>query len=60
MSGPGHDRPHVISHMLRIPKIGSHWQERQDKRREQHASIAYGEKDQKVSELPASMVYGRR
>jgi hypothetical protein len=60
MSGPGHDRPHVVSHILGIPKLGRHWQERQDRRREQHASIAYGEKDQKVGELPASMVYGRR
>jgi hypothetical protein len=60
MSGPGHDRPHVVSHVLRLPKVGRHWQERQDRRREQHASIAYGEKEQKVSELPASMVYGRR
>src|SRR5262249_55233304 len=60
MSGPGHDRPHVVSHVLRIPKMGRHWQAHQDRRREQHAAIAYGEKDQKVSELPASMVYGRR
>jgi hypothetical protein len=60
MSGPGHDRPHVVGHMLGIPKFGRHWREREDRRRGQHASIAYGESDQKVMELPASMVYGRR
>jgi hypothetical protein len=60
MSSAGHDRPHVVSHMLHIPKVGRHWQERQEHRRAQHASIAYGQKDQNVRELPASMVYGRR
>jgi hypothetical protein len=60
MSGPGHDRPHIISHVLPIPKLGRHWQERQDRRREQHAAIAYGDTQEKVTELPASMVYSRR
>lgn len=60
MSGPGHNRPHVIGHMLGLPKLGRHYQEHQAKKREQHAAIAYGDPDQKVTELPASMVYGRR
>jgi len=60
MSGPGHDRPHVVGHMLHIPKVGRHWREREDRRREQHAAIPYGETTQKVMELPASMVYGQR
>jgi hypothetical protein len=49
----------VISHLLGIPKFGGHWQARQDKQRELHASIAYGESAQTVHELPSSMVYGK-
>jgi hypothetical protein len=60
MSGPGHDRPHVISHMLGLPMIGKLRRERAEKRREHHASIAYGDATQTLKELPASMVYGRR
>jgi hypothetical protein len=60
MSGPGHDRPHVISHLFGIPKFGRHYREREARRREQHAAIAYGEDNSKVTELPASMVYSRR
>jgi hypothetical protein len=60
MNGPGHNRPHVISHLLGLPKLGHHYQEHQAKKREQHAAISYGDPNEKVTELPSSMVYGRR
>jgi hypothetical protein len=60
MDGPGHNRPHVISHLLGLPILGHHYQEHQAKKREQHAAVAYGDPNEKVTELPASMVYGRR
>jgi hypothetical protein len=59
MSGPGHDRPHVLSHLFGLPRFGRHWEEREAKRREQHASIAYDQPNQVVGELPASVVYGK-
>jgi hypothetical protein len=58
MEGPGHNRPHIISHLLGLPIIGERRREREDKEREKHAAIAYGQQDAKVTELPASMVYG--
>jgi hypothetical protein len=60
MSGPGHNRPHVISHLFGLPIIGKHHEERVEKRREQHAAVAYGDPNQKVNELPASAVYGQK
>jgi hypothetical protein len=60
MSGPGHNRPHVIGHLLGLPKIGHHHEERQARKRENHAAISYSDPNEKVNELPASMVYGRK
>ena len=60
MSGPGHDRPHIISHIFGLPKLGRHHEERVERRREQHAAIAYGDRTQKVNELPASVVYSQK
>ena len=57
MSGPGHDRPHVISHVFGLPQLGRLRREREEQQRKQHAAIAYGDPNQKVTELPASMVY---
>src|SRR5262249_37925976 len=34
MPGPGHNRPHVISHMLGLPIVGKRHEERVEKRRE--------------------------
>ena len=59
IAGPGHDRPHIISHILGIPLIGTHRRQREQRERENHAAIAYGDSKQKVTELPASMVYGK-
>ncbi|HEX3448603.1 MAG TPA: hypothetical protein VHS97_10145 [Isosphaeraceae bacterium] len=58
LSGPGHDRPHVISHLLGIPKMGTIRRKIEDKERQKHAAIAYDQPGGKVTDLPASMVYG--
>jgi len=59
LSGPGHDRPHVIGHLLGIPKFGGIRREREDKERQKHAAIAYDQPGAKVTEVPASVVYGK-
>ena len=59
VASPRHDRPHIISHLFGIPLVGTHRRERDQRNREQHAAIAYGDSKQKVTELPASVVYGR-
>ncbi len=57
MSGPGHDRPHIISHVFGLPKLGWYRRQVEEKERRQHAAIAYGDSSQKVTDVPASMVY---
>jgi hypothetical protein len=59
LTGPGADRPHIISHLLGIPKLGRHRREREDQERQKHASIAYDQPAQQVNEVPASLVYGK-
>jgi hypothetical protein len=59
IEGPGSNRPHIVSHLFGLPQFGRHWRERQDKDRQKHAAIAYDQPDAKVTELPASMVYGK-
>jgi hypothetical protein len=54
-------RPHVISHLFGIGAVTrAHRQAREDKEKQQHASIAYDPPAQAVNELPASMVYGSK
>jgi hypothetical protein len=60
MSGPGHNRPHIISHTLGLPILGKRHEQRVERRREQHAAIAYGDPNKKVTELPASVVYSQK
>jgi len=59
LSSPTSNRPHIIGHLLGLPSFGRMHREQQEKERQKHASIAYGQADQKVSEVPASMVYGK-
>jgi hypothetical protein len=60
IDGSSTGRPHVISHLFGIGGISRHIREsREDKQREQHAAISYDPPAQPVTELPASMVYGR-
>ncbi len=56
-------RPKIITHLLDIPdlsRIGRVARENRDRaKRENHASISYGEANGPVTELPASMVFGK-
>jgi hypothetical protein len=52
-------RPHLIRNVLRLPDFGEHRRERAEKAREKHAAIAYDQAGAPVTELPASMVYGK-
>jgi hypothetical protein len=54
-----HRRPHVLTHLLGLDALGAHRRERIARHESAHAAIAYGSTDQHVTELPASMVYGR-
>ena len=57
LAGPGHNRPHVISHLFGLPNWGQAGRDRQDRERQKHASISYGQIDHPVTEVPASLVY---
>jgi hypothetical protein len=59
LASPGHDRPHVISHLLGLPIRGHARREREEEARQKHASIAYDQPNQPVTELPSSLVYGK-
>jgi hypothetical protein len=60
LASPARDRPHVISHLFGLPRLGRHWEHRAERRRETHAAISYGDSNQKVTELPASIVYSKK
>ncbi|WZO99774.1 hypothetical protein EP7_001387 [Isosphaeraceae bacterium EP7] len=54
-------RPRVLAHLFGFEGIGRAGREaREQKAREQHAKISYGNAGGPISELPASMVYGGR
>ena len=60
LGGPGHNRPHVVSHLFGFSEIGKQRAEDRERRAlEKHASIQYGPAAQTVTELPAKMVYGK-
>jgi hypothetical protein len=59
LEGAGAGRPHIISHLLGIPKFGRARRAREDKERQKHASITYDQNASQVNELPASLVYGK-
>jgi hypothetical protein len=56
---PGHNRPHIISHILFMPTSGGWWAEQKEKKRAAHAAIPYGTESASVTEVPANVVYGR-
>jgi hypothetical protein len=59
MKNPEHERRYkVVAHALGVPKFGSMRRKEEDRERQKHAAIAYDQPGAKVSELPASMVYG--
>jgi hypothetical protein len=60
LGGPTGARPRIISHLLGLPDLRRLRRESDSyKSREPHASISYQENAAPVSELPASMVYGK-
>jgi hypothetical protein len=59
LSSPPHNRPHVIGHLFGVPTFGRMRRDQQDRERQKHASIAYGQADSPVTALPASVVYGK-
>jgi hypothetical protein len=60
LAGADHNsRTSIIAHAFGFPKLGQHRREREEKERQKHASIAYDQANRPVSELPASMVYGK-
>jgi hypothetical protein len=61
----GDTRPHILGHLFGISALRRDLREsreaREERKRELHAATTYGPQDQAtVTELPASMVYGRR
>jgi hypothetical protein len=52
-------RPHVVAHLFGLPTPGSMWEERKEQARRSHAAIPYGPNGQPVTELPASVVFGK-
>jgi len=60
LGGPTGGRPRIISHLLGLPDLRRLRRDSDaQKGREAHASISYQENSGPVSELPASMVYGK-
>jgi hypothetical protein len=59
MEGPQRQpRYKVVAHMLGVPMFGARRRAEEEKERQKHAAIAYDQPGAKVTELPASMVYG--
>jgi hypothetical protein len=58
LMGPPSNRPHVIRHLLGLDALGKHRRDAEAKDRQKHASIAYDQPNQPITELPKSMVYG--
>ena len=55
-----HKRPYqIIAHVLGVPHFGARRRAEEDKERQKHAAISYEDTNSKVTELPASMVYGK-
>jgi len=59
LTNPGSDRPHIISHLFGIPKFGQLRRDRENQERQKHAAISYDQPNRAVTELPASVVYGK-
>ncbi len=60
LTSGGHDRPHIVRHILGLPSFGAHRREQEERARAKHAAIAYDQQNTPVTELPASMVYGNK
>jgi hypothetical protein len=58
LMGPPSNRPHIIRHLLGLDALGKLHRDAEAKERQKHASIAYDQPKERVTELPKSMVYG--
>lgn len=56
---PRHNRPHVLLHLFGLRDPDSPFAVAKERAREQHASMTYGSYNPNLTELPASVVYGR-
>lgn len=56
---PPRGRAHVLAHLFGLPTRGDWTQESRARKRAAHAAIRYDDGVQKVTDLPASMVFGR-
>jgi hypothetical protein len=52
-----HNRPHVLRHLFGLDGFGERRRERAERQASAHAAISYSTNDQRVTELPASLVY---
>jgi hypothetical protein len=52
-------RYQIVAHVLGVPNFGYRRRAEEEKERQKHAAIAYGDSNAKVTEIPASMVYGK-
>jgi hypothetical protein len=59
-SNPGDGHSHIVKYVKGVFGIGRIHDELDERRRDKHSAIAYGDPNQKVIELPASMVYGQK
>jgi hypothetical protein len=63
MGDTGPTRPHVLGHLFGFSDIARDARERRgrrtEKERQQHAAISYEDQAKPVTEIPASMVYGK-
>jgi hypothetical protein len=59
LANPGSTRPHIISHLFGLPKLGRIRHDWHEQARDKHASIAYDQPGHQLTQLPSSMVYGR-
>jgi hypothetical protein len=60
VTGPPSRSPNILGHMLGLTALGRRQREAWERRRrESHASLSYDPPNQQVTDLPASMVFGR-
>ena len=59
LSGASNRRPHILGHLFGFSEFRHLGDAREERAREEHASISYSSLNGPVTELPASMVYGK-
>jgi hypothetical protein len=59
-NNPGGGHSHIVKYVKGVFGVGRIHDELKERRREQHAAVAYSDPNRKVNELPASVVYGQK